>query len=52
MNVFTTTIILECEQRIDNVKWQKCLSDAVEKYRAKTGQDVRSVQFSVKGEAR
>lgn len=52
MNVFTTTIILESEQRLDNVKWQKCLSDAVECYRAKTWQDVRSVQFSVKGEER
>lgn len=52
MKVFTTTIILECEQRLDNVKWQKCLSDAVEHYRAQTGQKVRSVQFSVKGEER
>lgn len=50
MNVFTTTIILECEQRLDNVKWQKVLSDAVEQYRAKSGHDVRSVQFGVKGE--
>lgn len=49
MNVYTTTIILENEQRIDNVKWHKCLSDAVERYREQTGQDVRSVQFGVKG---
>ena len=52
MNVFTTTIILESEQRLDNVKWQKCLSDAVEQYQEKSGQKVRSAQFSVKGEER
>ena len=49
MNVYTTMIILECEERLDNIQWNKCLSDAVERYREQTGQDVRSVQFGVKG---
>ena len=52
MNVFTTTIILECEERLDHVRWQKCISDAVEQYRQQTGHQIRSMQFSVKGEER
>lgn len=49
MNVYTTMIILESADRLDNVAWNKCLSDAAEQYRKMTGRDVRSVQFGVKG---
>lgn len=50
MSIFKTTMTLECEGHINNVVWNRCISEAVERYRAETGQDVRSVQFSVKGE--
>lgn len=50
MNTYTTTIVMESADRIKPGFWNRCISDAVERYRAETGQDVRSVRFCVKEE--
>lgn len=50
MNAFTATIIMQTEDRIDNVLWQKCISDAIERYRDQSGQKLVSVSFTVRGE--
>lgn len=50
MNTYTTTTIMEIKGPLNNVVWNRCISDALERYRAETGQDVRRVQFCVKGE--
>lgn len=50
MNTYTTTIVMESTDRINPAIWNHCISDAIERYRAETGQNVRKAQFSVKGE--
>lgn len=50
MNTYITTTIMEMEGHLNNVVWNRCTSDALERYREETGQKVRSVRFCVRGE--
>lgn len=50
MNTYITTTIMEMEGHLNNVVWNRCIPDALERYRAETGQDVQRVRFCVRGE--